>query len=976
MAICLALAALWPSPAQAGDASTSDGDFFEKRIRPLLVDRCYKCHSAHSEKLKGDLLLDTKEGMLKGGESGKPALVPGDAEKSLLIEAVRYLNEDLKMPPPKEGKLTDSQIGDLAVWVKMGAPYPGSGAPGVTVVADKSAYNYDEARKWWSFQPVSSPPAPRVKNVAWVMSPVDQFILAKLEEKKLPPAPPADKRTLIRRATFDLIGLPPTPQDIEAFVADKSPDAFAAVVDRLLASPHYGERWARHWLDVVRYTDSFDARGIGGEADVPEAWRYRDWVVNAFNRDLPYDQFVVQQLAGDILATNEPGRFEAGQIVATGVMAIGEWGIGDADKEKMLTDIVDDQIDVTGRAFLGLTLGCARCHDHKFDPIPTEDYYSLAGIFFSSHILPRPGAKTAGSPVLRIPLASAAELDERKAKEARAAALDREVKAMNGAVLLTRATHGANNNPALTTLNLSDGPDLPSAVANSGDVQLEFITITLPPRSVAVHPSPDRAAAAAWQSPVRGTVEVRGRVADADDKCGNGIEWVLYHGRKVIASGRIDNGGRQEIKPVAVEVSTGELIQLAILARDRDHSCDTTVVELEVHERDGDRRSWRLPDDVVSDFASKANTGAWRFLAFQGEPPATLTQDELSAQEKEALRQKQQELTKLREELARPLPVAHGLQEGGVPESAYAGIHDAQVHIRGRYDRLGKLVPRRLPRVLVGENQVPITEGSGRLQLARWIASSANPLTARVMVNRLWQHHFGEGLVRTPNNFGKLGERPTHPELLDFLARRFIDSGWSIKAMHRAIMLSAAYQQSSVPSEDVLRADPENRLFGRMNRRRLEAEPLRDGLLAIAGDLDLRMAGPSIRDLNNSRRTLYLMTIRSDRSNYRMLFDAPDPVSIAEKRIDSTVAPQALFLLNHPSVLRATEDLVRWIRAEGDADDQARIEKLYRLLYGRPPVADEVKLGLRSLVSAGDATAAWERYCQVLLCANEFVYVD
>src|SRR6185312_3551211 len=364
--------------------------------------------------------------MLKGGESGKPAVVPGDAEKSLLIEAVRYLNEDLKMPPAKEGKLTDSQIDDLVTWVKMGAPYPASSAAGVPVVADKPAYNYDEARRWWSFQPVGSPPVPRVKNIAWVKSPVDRFILAKLEEKGLPPAPPADKRTLIRRATFDLTGLPPAPQDIEAFVADGSPEAFATVVDRLLASPQYGERWARHWLDVVRYTDSFDARGIGGEADVPEAWRYRDWVVNAFNADLPYDQFVVGQIAGDILATNEPGRFEAGQIVATGVMAIGEWGIGDADKEKMLTDIVDDQIDLTGRGFLGLTLACARCHDHKFDPIPTSDYYGIAGIFFSSHILPSPGAKTAGSPVLRIPLAPVEQIVARKAKEQRAAQLEKE----------------------------------------------------------------------------------------------------------------------------------------------------------------------------------------------------------------------------------------------------------------------------------------------------------------------------------------------------------------------------------------------------------------------------------------------------------------------------------------------------------------------------------------------------------------------
>jgi mono/diheme cytochrome c family protein len=954
-------------------------ELFEKKIRPLLVEHCYKCHSAQSEKLKGGLLLDNKEGILKGGESEKPAVVPGDADKSLLIEAVRYQNEELKMPPPKEGKLSDSQIADLVAWVRMGAPYPQSPASVVSAAAEKPAYNYAAARKWWAFQPRRRPSPPAVHNRDRIKSPIDAFVLVRLEEKDLSPAPLADKQTLIRRATFDLIGLPPTPEEVEAFVADNSSEAFAKVIDRLLASPHYGERWGRHWLDVVRYTDSFDARGIGGEADVPEAYRYRDWVVSAFNRDLPYDQFIVHQIAGDILAVHG-GCFDSDKLVATGVMAIGEWGTGDADKEKMLTDIVDDQVDLTGRAFLGLTLACARCHDHKFDPISTEDYYSLAGIYFSSHILPKPGAKTAGSPVLRIPLASVDELARRNEKEARAAALDKEINATVGAVLLTKPTRGAHSKPALTALNLSDGPDLPSAVANSGDSPLEFITITLPPHSVAVHPSPDRGVAVAWQSPLDGTVEVRGRVADADDKCGNGIEWTLYHGQKTVASGKIDNGGRQDIARVEVKIVRGDLLQMAIAAKGSDHGCDTTVVELEVRERDGEGRAWSLSSDVASDLATRANSGAWYFHAFQGTPPQTLFAKELSVEEKESLQKKKVELAALREELARPVPVAHCLQEGGVPESAHAGIHDVQVHLRGRYDRLGKLVRRGFPRVLAGEDQPAITEGSGRLELAKWIASPDNPLTARVMVNRIWQHHFGEGIVRTPNNFGKLGEPPTHPELLDYLARQFVQSGWSIKAMHRLIMLSAVYQQSSVPSPETLRADPDNRLLGRINRRRLEAEPLRDSLLSVAGNLDYAMRGPAIRDLNNNRRTLYLMTIRSDRSNYRMLFDAADPVGIVEKRIDSTVAPQALFLLNHPFALMQTESLARRLQREAPADDNGRINWLYKLVYGRPPTPQELEMELRGLRAASESgtssAGAWEQLCQVLICANEFVYVD
>ena len=455
---------------------------------------------------------------------------------------------------------------------------------------------------------------------------------------------------------------------------------------------------------------------------------------------------------------------------------------------------------------------------------------------------------------------------------------------------------------------------------------------------------------------------------------------MLYRGQTTLGSGKIDNGGQQEIPSAEAEINVGDLILVAILPKGKDHGCDTTVVQLEIHERDGERRTWRVPEDVVNDFAGSANSGAWYFVAFQGAPPVTLSPPKLSTDEKEALERKKEELATLRKELSRPVPVAHGLQEGGVPESAHAGIHDVQVHIRGRYDHLGKQVPRRFPRVLAGENQPPITEGSGRLQLAQWIASPSNPLTARVMVNRLWQHHFGEGLVRTPNNFGKLGERPAHPELLDYLAHRFIQSGWSIKAMHRSIVLSAVYQQSSVPNPETLRADPENRLFDRMNRRRLEAEPLRDSLLTVAGELGCTLGGPAIRELDNHRRTLYLMTVRSDRSNYRMLFDAADPVGIVEKRTDSTVAPQALFLLNHPFVLAQAKTLVQRLNREGPSDDRGKIEWLYQLLYGRPPGEDEIKIGRAAIASASsgsDSTPeAWHQYCQVLLCANEFVYVD
>ncbi|MBU6402705.1 MAG: DUF1553 domain-containing protein, partial [Verrucomicrobia bacterium] len=362
---------------------------------------------------------------------------------------------------------------------------------------------------------------------------------------------------------------------------------------------------------------------------------------------------------------------------------------------------------------------------------------------------------------------------------------------------------------------------------------------------------------------------------------------------------------------------------------------------------------------------------------------AATNQPPLSA---DLLAQWKAELTNLKGHPPPPIPVAHGLQEGGVPGSVYEGIHDAHIQNRGSYERLGAVVPRRFPRLLAGDHQAPITAGSGRLQLAHWIASPDNPMTARVMVNRLWQHHFGEGIVRTANNFGKLGTPPTHPELLDYLACEFVKSGWSIKAMHRAIMLSATYQQSSIPDAANLRADPENQLFGRMNRQRLEAEAIRDSLLAAAGDLDLSLRGPALRELDNHRRTLYLMTIRSDRSNYRMLFDAADPVGVAEARLNTTVAPQALFLLNNPFVLDQVKRLAAAAQTAGPAQDRTRIGWLYERLYGRPPKGREIAIGLQALRHArqsagargqGIATAlAWEAYCQVLVCANEFIYVD
>ena len=757
---------------------------FEKNIRPLLVEQCLKCHGP--TKQSGGLRLDSRNALLKGGDSG-PAAVSGKPEESLLVKAVAYSGE-LKMPP--KGKLADGDAVALSDWIRRGLPWPDSKvAPG----GKAKALVTDEHRRWWAYQPVRPVAPPAVKNTAWPRSGIDRFILAGLEAKSFPPAPPADKRTLLRRATFDLTGLPPTPEEIVAFLKDDSPQAFARVVDRLLASPAYGERWGRHWLDVVRYADYYQANpkshGSNHKFELHEAYRYRDWVVSAFNRDLPYDQFVAHQIAGDRLSSATGQSPYVDGLVATGFLSIGSWDHGDADKDKIVSDIVDDQIEVVGKAFLGLTLSCARCHDHKFDPIGTDDYYALAGMFYSTRTLADLGTKGDHTLINRVPLVPADELVKREAQLVG-------IKKVEGELRLAASRRAAS---------------------------------LLAP----MHP-----------------------------------------------------------------------IGIAAVAA--------------------------LPDDTPN------------------------------------LLQQRDRLTM---ELLPAPPLALGVSEGGTPGSLYPGVQDVKLHIRGSYTKLGPVVKRRLPQFFAGTSQ-PEVKGSGRLGLAQWIAHADNPLTARVMVNRIWQHHFGEGIVRTPSNFGKLGEAPTHPELLDWLAVQFIQDGWSVKAMHRRIMLSATYQQGSVIPKDLAAKDADNRLFGRFSPRRLEAEAIRDAMLSVSGQLDLTPGGPALADVNIKRRSLYVSTTRWDRSNYSTLFDAANPDQAVEKRGGSTVAPQALFLLNNPFAQAQAKHLAARLKSAA-TDDPARVRLAYELLFARPPKDDELRLGLRFL-----ASVSWDEYAHALLCSNEFVFID
>ncbi len=767
------------SPLLAADA---DG-FYEAKVRPLLIEHCYECHSVTSKKLKGDLRLDSKAAWLNGGSSG-PSVVAAKPDESPLIHAVGRKHKDIAAMPP-EKPLSAEQVAVLVDWVKRGALAPDD-AP-----AAKPKESIEAARKRWPFTPVpAAVPVPTVKATAWPATDIDRFLLAKLEAKGLAPAADADKRTLLRRATFDLIGLPPTPAEVDAFLKDDSKDAFAKVVDRMLASPRYGERWGRHWLDVVRYADT---AGDNSDFPIPQMVKYRDWIIDAVNADKPYDQFVKEQIAGDLMGGKDEAERQA-RTIATGYIANSRrFGSTVDDYPHHLT--IEDTLDNLGRAFLGLTINCARCHDHKFDPISTADYYGLYGIFRSTRY-PWPGI----------------ELEQRQRDLVAFAPQEQVV-----AVLAER-----------------------EALKKKYEAELKRIT--------------------------------QEKEKAADDK------------------------------PLRDKLSKEE--------------------------------------EAVKRELRKAVNG----------PP--------------------------------PYPTAYAVSEGATK----AGV---PIQIKGDPMKPGDVAPRRFPPVL-GDHALPAkSAASGRLELAGWIASADNPLFARVMVNRIWQGHFGRGIVPTPNDFGKQGTAPTHPELLDHLARAFIAGGWSLKAMHKRIMLSRFYRIGSVGA--VSDADPDNELLGRFRRVRLDAESIRDSLLAVSGELDVNRPGPhpfpeqtswsftqhnpfrAVYDHNH--RSVYLMSQRIQRHPYLALFDGADTGASTGKRSASTGPLQSLYFLNDPFVHARAEALA----AKLPEDNAAMIEGAYRLLFARPATETEVKRGGVYLTEATKLTerpAARESYLRSLLRLNEFVYVD
>jgi hypothetical protein len=946
-------------------------ELFEKRIRPVLVAECYQCHSAQAEKLRGKLRLDSREAMLQGGASGTPAVVPGKVEESLIIAALRH--DGIEMPPKK--KLPQDVVADFERWIRLGAPMPAESKPGYA--GDVS----EAGRKHWAFQPLRRVPVPTVRNSQWCRNEVDCFLLAAMEAKGVQPLADADRYTLLRRLYFDLVGLPPTPEEIASFINDTDANAVEKVVDRLLASPHFGERWGRHWLDVVRYADS---NGKDEDFTFYNAWRYRDYVIASFNRDKPYDQFVREQIAGDLLPARSPEERDE-FLIATGFLVIGPKVLAERDKAKLRMDVVDEQLDTIGKAFLGLSLGCARCHDHKFDPITTREYYALAGIFTSTVTLEGiKGNNAVISGWVERPLGIEGEkrLQEYLAFNKKLEPLRQQ---------LSKAEAELKAAETKTGMRLVAG--LPGIVVD--DTQAQKV--------------------GEWKSSTYAQPYV-GQGYVHDDRSGKGQKRIIY-------TPKLPKAGEYE---VLISYTTGDSrdTKVPVIIR---HSRGETVVHVNQRQKPSvDGLFQRLGtfhfEAGTSGSVTISNAGTTGHViadAVLFRPAGELAKDpamqemlsgvpEAIAQQIRATRQRISELKQQIGQLEAQRPpqpdMCMAVREAAKPENC-------RIHIRGSHQHLGPEVPRGFPKILTRDTPPTIPpDQSGRLQLAEWLTTHASPLLARVMVNRVWQHLFGEGLVASVDNFGTTGEKPTHPELLDYLADDFIRHGWSVKRLIRQLVLSRAYQLSSRMPQPIppqvkhnLAVDAENSLLWRANRKRLEAEVLRDAILYFSGQLDLTMGGSTVTEFSEwavgpnarskpdlekiRRRSVYFPLIRNDLPPLFQVFDFANADVTTGRRDITNVPPQALFMLNSPFVLQHAQLGAKRLLQESKSDPE-RIQLAYLKLLGRPPADQEIRESLQFLKEYAKELAphlkggqdpeleAWTAFCQALIGCTEFRYAD
>jgi mono/diheme cytochrome c family protein len=1009
------------APPKATRSTGSDPagvEFFEKEVRPILSARCHGCHGP--AKQKGGLRLDARETVLAGGSTG-PAIIPGSPKDSLLVDAINY-GETYHMPP--KSKLPPAEIATLTEWVQRGAPW-GIGTPaGIEssgagkIPGALSKKEFAARARFWSFQPLAraTPPPVNSPRASWAQNPIDRFILAALELKNLTPAPEAGKRTLIRRLSFDLTGLPPTPQDVEAFLNDQQPGAFERLVDRLLASPHYGERWARHWLDLVRYAET---AGHEFDYDIPNAFRYRDYVIRAFNLDVPYDQFVVEHTSGDAL---EPPRRHPVEgfnesAIATGFYVLGEGTHSPVDIREEQMRRIDNQLDVFSKTFLGLTLACARCHDHKFDPITAEDYYALAGYLVSSR-----HQQAFIDPPDRIGKFATGITDVKKQIAAILVdARDQLPQPLRIQATTLVAPPGPSSSPAQRPAGITENTPIGRAGRErvfedfnrdrydgwfvtgnafgerptcTGDFQFDRDGSST--RLISVLPGLAHSSVVSerLQGVLRSrsfTIESRfihfltagrgGRISVVID----GFEKIrspIYGGLTTV----VNTGPSPRWVTLDVEMWMGHSAYLEI--------ADGAVVDFggaTSHVDDGN--GWIAVDEVRTSDNPTPETAAPHAGSQGARANLDLTKaiaalrvtrpiqaDRLAAAVAQAIAL----------EMRIPAPTLAPAQTEGT------GMNE-HVHIRGSHKGLGNVVPRRFLTVLGGSGSQTSECGSGRNELARGIVDPAvNPLVPRVLVNRLWQHHFGEGIVRSIDDFGAMGQKPSHPALLDWLACKLVESGWSIKSIHRLMLTSNAYRMSSLPNARGEQVDPGNVLLHRMNVRRLEAESIRDALLAVSGQLSPRMYGPSVPVHltsymegrgrpgqsgpldGNGRRSIYLNVRRNFLNPMFLAFDAPVPFSTMGRRNVSNVPGQALTLMNDPLVIREANLWAKRIMTEHAISSRGRVDKLYSGAFGRPPSALEAGASQAFLDghANGPTLEAWADLCHVLLNMKDFIFLD
>ncbi len=903
-----------PTPTQ--ESNPSGIEHFEKSVRPLLVKYCYECHSGLEA--NGGLLLDTRAGVLKGGDSGA-VIESGNPDRSLLVHAVRYANPDLQMPPKQ--RLTESEVKSIELWIANGAPDPRN-SDSQDSGPKPVGMSIDDGRAFWSFRLAVKPEPPKVQNQNWLKSPIDAFVLAKLEESGLQPAPPADKRTLIRRLTYDLIGLPPTPQELNAFLADDAPDAFDKLVERLLNSTAYGVRWGRHWLDVVRYADS---NGLDENLAFGNAWRYRDYVVDAFNNDKPFDRFLVEQLAGDLIKDADQET-----KTATGFLMLGAKILAEPDREKLEMDTIDEQLDTMGKVFLGMTFGCVRCHDHKFDPIKQSDYYALAAIFKSTKTFD-------GTNMGAIKhwhehsFASDEELLAIKATEKSIA----EKKAA-AAAFKSKATEVLHND------SRSKAVDYLLAAAKF-DLETPLTDIEKIGEAKGLHPH------------------------------------ILHHCRRHLANRREDPvfGRWHEF------AYTNNLVGMELHFRPLFAEASAAIEAV----RKTDPKAKTIDDPrLQAVHAALVDTAG--FLAVPSQPQFAF--DALTFAEYSRLCEE----SRVFESEAADIHSVMGVTDGTInPE--------LPIHIRGSHRNFGTNVARGFPEVMLVSNaQVVLpADRSGRLELAQWMATNQHPLTTRVFINRVWGWHFGTALVTSTENFGSLGDRPSHPDLLDWLANYFTECGWSTKALHRLILASNTYQMASSHPDDEtpILTDPENRLRWKFPLQRLDAEQIRDAVLAVSQRLDQTLRGKSISLRNRQfvfdhtsidhtkydslRRSLYLPIIRNNLYTLFEQFDFPDPTTPTGHRNSTTVAPQALLMMNSELIMDSAKAFAQRL-SDHSNDSASRINLAYELAFGRQPTESELQRAiafvneLRNDPNSSQVTQRlWSIWCQALLASNEFIYI-